>query len=70
MVNNLPDEGKQIIMSTFVQFGQNSSIVGNEFKKNDNDYKALENIVKAKSEKYPARYNAELNALKKMVNNK
>ena len=69
-INNLPNEGKQIIMSTFVQFGQNSSAVENEFKKTNNDYKALENIVEAKSEIYPARYYVESNTLNKMVKNK
>lgn len=69
-INNLPIEAKQIIMSTYVQYGEGSKIIKNNFTKSIDDYDVLERIINIKQiDGYVNRYNTEIDLLDKIYNN-
>ena len=64
-INNLPIEAKQIIMSTYIQYGENSDVVKEKFTRYKDPYKAIEKIIYSK-EGFANRMDNELKILKKI----
>ena len=63
-INNLPIEAKQILMSTYVQYGENYNIVEKMFTKYEDSYEAIKRIILSKR-KFTDRKKKELNILNK-----
>ena len=63
-INNLPIEAKQIIMSTYVQYGEGTNRIKQAFNAIDNDYMALSYII-SKKDPYSSRKVIEFDILNK-----